>query len=403
MHYEFPVIRDINDVLPAIENSDEFIVVKKDGYTVINYTMLGNDTFPGIGLWCPGCKRQAEHIDMCGSQRCPELESDQYAAIRRECRGLIFCSETGRILSRRYHKFFNMGEREETLKVDLTQPHIVLEKLDGSMVSPVRLHNGAIRWMTKMGITEVALDCEVFVAKNPKYQEAAARAIAAGWTPIFEYVSPKHRIIIPYEENLIVTAMRYTDSGRYLNIAALNQWAREWTIPCVRQSTMPVGDEEDNEGIVIRFLDGHMVKVKTDWYVLRHKSKDAITREKHVISFCINEQVDDVLPFLIEGDRERLIDFNKRFQANIKQVVRDQTTNFKWIRANFDDRKQYAIRFAKDQPHWMRSLMFAAFDGKDIREMLTVFIKSSCGTQTKIEANRHLWGNLKWDYSNNES
>ena len=37
MKYRFPHITHINDVLPAIEGRDEFIVAEREHYTVINY------------------------------------------------------------------------------------------------------------------------------------------------------------------------------------------------------------------------------------------------------------------------------------------------------------------------------------------------------------------------------
>jgi hypothetical protein len=53
--------------------------------------------------------------------------------IAAECRGIVFSPE-GKILSRRYHKFFNLEEKGYLSKIDFSQPHIILEKLDGSMV-----------------------------------------------------------------------------------------------------------------------------------------------------------------------------------------------------------------------------------------------------------------------------
>jgi hypothetical protein len=43
--------------------------------------------------------------------------ADMVSAIgdRRECRGIIFHAETGALLARRYHKFFNVNELDETL------------------------------------------------------------------------------------------------------------------------------------------------------------------------------------------------------------------------------------------------------------------------------------------------
>lgn len=57
-------------------------------------------------------------------------------AIRRELRGLIFSAKDGTVISRRFHKFFNVGELPETQpeKIDMKVPFVVLEKLDGSMI-----------------------------------------------------------------------------------------------------------------------------------------------------------------------------------------------------------------------------------------------------------------------------
>lgn len=55
-----------------------------------------------------------------------------------ECRGIIFCEKTGQVLARRFHKFFNVNEQDETQAelIDLARPHFILEKADG-FVSPV--------------------------------------------------------------------------------------------------------------------------------------------------------------------------------------------------------------------------------------------------------------------------
>ena len=46
MNYDFPKIMHINDVLPAIKDSPEFIVVEKEGYQVVNYVVMTPETFP---------------------------------------------------------------------------------------------------------------------------------------------------------------------------------------------------------------------------------------------------------------------------------------------------------------------------------------------------------------------
>jgi tRNA splicing ligase len=118
-NHTFPTIRNITDVLPFIEGVDEFKVIRKDWYTVINYVVALEDTFPSIEVAGGSAKMRKER----------QLE----AAMRRECRGLVFDNVTGELLSRPYHKFFNVNEKPETHvnKVNLATPHVILEKLDG--------------------------------------------------------------------------------------------------------------------------------------------------------------------------------------------------------------------------------------------------------------------------------
>jgi RNA ligase len=191
MNYEFPYINNISDVLPAIEGRDEFVVAAKEGYTVINYNVMMADTFPDVVLADP------DRPDLAAIAR--------NAMIRRECRGIIFDSETGEILRRPFHKFFNVNEREETQDhaVDLSRPHAILEKLDGSMIAPF-IVNGQMIWGTKMGATDVAKPVEEYVKNNPNYRQFAEYVIERGYTPIFEWCSRKQRIVLDYKEDLYV-------------------------------------------------------------------------------------------------------------------------------------------------------------------------------------------------------
>lgn len=195
MHYKFPVINTIDDVLPHIKGRDEFIVAEREFGTVVNYMVSMPDTF-----------------DMAGPD-------DLGGAIRRECRGLKFYPN-GEIAARVFHKWFNVGEKEETLPhhIDMTKPHTIEEKLDGSMLHPMMV-NDEIRWMTKMGITEVSAQAEEYAIKNPKYQNFAYWCIKEGLTPLFEWCSLKQRIVISYpEDKLVLLAVRNNITGEYLNV-----------------------------------------------------------------------------------------------------------------------------------------------------------------------------------------
>lgn len=379
MKYEFPKINHLNDVLPAIKDVPEFIVVEKDDYIVVNYVVMNEDTFPATGdKFCPGCSRFNSEIiaEGCGSQRCPD--SVDVASIRRECRGLIF-DKNGSLINRRFHKFFNVNEREETRQeaIDWNQPHHILEKLDGSMVSPCLLPSGVIRWMTKMGITDTSMEAEVFVALNKKYQDFAIRAIGDGFTPIFEWCSNKNRIVLEFPfDQLILTAARDNVSGHYTKYDHLCKIAYRYDIPVVNAYSYDskniidiVRHQEDTEGVVIRFHDGHMVKVKSDWYVRIHKVKALLGQERDVVSMILNNQLDDILPVLPKEDIEKIEQFKIKLMKQLK-IVSNILSSFVYQYRSNSDRKSFAIEVApKMKPMW-RGMIFQFWD-KECNESLT--------------------------------
>jgi RNA ligase len=194
-HYTFPEIRAIDDVLPHIVGRPEFIIAERPYGKIINYVVAMADTF-----------------DMTGPD-------DLGGALRRECRGLKFYPD-GSIAARPFFKFFNVGERVETQPhlLDFGSDHTVMEKCDGSMVHAMKVNDG-IRWMTKMGITEVSSLVEAYVSVNPRYEKFASACIDRGLTAIFEYVGPYNKVVLDYKvESMVLLAVRETISGKFLEI-----------------------------------------------------------------------------------------------------------------------------------------------------------------------------------------
>jgi RNA ligase len=391
MNYDFPIINHINDVIPHIDDRSEFKVMVKDWYTVINYMVAFEDTFSLI--------RHRTHYNMW---------------VRRECRGLIFDTETGNLISRPYHKFFNVGEREETdiNKVNLYEPHVVLEKLDGSMIRPIPTKEG-FRLATKAGITDVAMNAEVFVADKPEYAKFIHSSIACGLTPIFEWCSRKNRIVIDYpEDKLILTAVRDNLTGTYLPHPIIVETGKNYNIPVVKAVdglsvqninlfVNQVREWDDGEGIVLRFNSGHMVKVKADEYVLRHKSKEQINQEKNVIQTILSDSVDDLVPLLTPDDATRLKEFQKAFWASVDDLAYEMAQIYLGGNSVYPDKKDFAVEFVQKRILPIHApIMYAMKGGKGSRATIIDMISKSLSTQNKIDQNRWLWGGLNWNYSN---
>ena len=201
MKYEFPIIKRIEDILPAIKDKKEFIVAERESYTVINYTVAFSETFD----------LDDDKVDNYGT----EIPA---AWIRRECRGIIF-DKNGDLISRPYAKFFNVNEKPETKinNLNVSLPHIVLDKLDGSFIRPFRTSDGVFRVGTKMGETEVAEYAKPFFDKQ-NYKEFADWCIDKNLTPIFEFMSRKQRIVVDYgdTDRLVLLAIRENYSGNYI-------------------------------------------------------------------------------------------------------------------------------------------------------------------------------------------
>jgi RNA ligase len=376
MMYDFPVIFTINDVLPAIKDRKEFIVAEKKGYTVINYVVAMADTF-----------------DMSSAK-------DDHGAIRRECRGLIF-DRMGNLISRPFHKFFNVNERPETQSnlIDLSKAKSIYDKVDGSMVRPFMV-DGVMRWGTKMGVTEIGEMCERFVAeKMPEVNLFAHECLLAGYTPIFEYVGPYNRVVLEYPENIILLAVRSTLSGNYWTAEAIvNELGfSPTTIQCVKRfdfdKSKGIGEllnfikpHEGIEGVVIDF-GGHKVKSKAEPYLIIHKAKDVIRHDRNIANLILSEQIDDILPLLDTSDRNRVIDYQVELDnMTTNAVARIEALVEEAKREYGADRKRIALEFVPKMARKEDSaLIFRALSGLEVRQMVLDRVLQASNNNTKYD------------------
>lgn len=378
MIYEFPMIQHLDDVLDAIKDSPEFIVVQKDGYQVVNYVVMSEETFPAVNV--------------AGGSAEMRKERALRARLRRECRGLIFDME-GKIINRRYHKFFNVNERDETAahRLNWSAPHVILEKLDGSMVSPCVV-DGNVRWMTKMGITDTSMEAEVFVAQHPDYVELAERYLSHGMTPIFEWCSNKNRIVIDYpEDRLVLTGMRDNLRGTYLLHDALEALGERYGIPVVQAwdsrithdvLAKIVRQSENIEGVVVRFDDGHMVKIKSDWYVRIHKVKSLLENEREVVGLALRNELDDLYPVLAPEDVVKVKSFVTALDVVLEDIANDIAKAIAYCKDVYKSKKEFALVKAADYTPLTRSMIFRHFDAPPepfvvYQELVDLILKNS--------------------------
>lgn len=283
---DFPHITHISQVLEAIKDSPNLFSVQHDskrGLIFVKYkSIISTDqAFPE--LLVPSSASSTTVTAASTTAATTESENLR-RKIRRECRGLVFHQATGQLLVRRFHKFFNLNERRECdiERIDFrNRPFMCLEKMDGSLMSPVRLlpsssaappqFNRAssmsskssssssssvkttIELCTMLGFSQQAQMANDYIkylkAKYHKsssstlkggapfqYEEFCHYCIDNGMTPSFEFISAENRIVIKYDKTeLILLCVRHNETGQYVSYDQLAQWAEQYQIPLVKK------------------------------------------------------------------------------------------------------------------------------------------------------------------------
>jgi RNA ligase len=190
----------------------------------------------------------------------------------------------------------------------------------------------------------------------------------------------------------------------------MKSYATAWNIPVVKSVdglavqnidlfVKQVREWDDGEGIVLRFDTGHMVKVKADDYVLRHKSKDAINQEKNVIQTILEDAVDDLVPLLTPEDAERVKSFQNAFWVSVDDLASEMADLYNAGNLMYPEKKDFAVEFVQKKILPIHApIMYGMKSGKGAKNVIVDMISKSLSTQTKIDQNRWLWGWLNWNH-----
>lgn len=381
MFHPFPTIENINDVLPHIQDREEFLVIDKGDFTVIQYAYVDKETFPG------------------------DFNLDLPSAIKRECRGLVFCNKTGTLLRRPYHKFFNIGEREETQPNELSLSYCtILDKVDGTMIAPFILNDEVI-WATKLVAMDFHEQIKEFVKSNPYYEHFVRTGFMQGYTCIFEWVAPDNRIVVEYTEpNLILTAVRNMRYGDYVDYGVMADIYSE-SIPVVGSLDFDgtiesliekIDSAEGLEGVVVRYDGaGQMVKLKSSWYIGLHKAKDFLSDEKSLVKLFIEGNMDDLKPHLLSEDLKRVEEFEVNLANRIKNIsieIESAVKIFKHV-----SRKDFSLNHSNKFDPLTAAAIFKFYgqdvDNDEVIPYVTKTISKYYNTNTSYKKIKEHWLN----------
>jgi RNA ligase len=337
----------------------------------------------------------------------------------RECRGITFDAESGKVIARKFHKFFNLGERDETQphRIDWSRPHLRLVKADGSLMTPM-LRGGRIRWASKMGVTRVSQPVETFVEGRDNYLRLAHDAHHRGVTPLFEWCSSEaQRIILDYPESaLVLLAVRDNPTGRYWPQDEVEDFAGDHGVPCIARIGGAVADHAAYlkelsgstgiEGEVVVFDTGERYKVKTAEYVRMHKALAGLAQEKDVLALVLADGVDDVKPLVPPELAGKLDVFAEAVNRGIDHSASALAALFRDGHvASAGDRKRFATEFAqqhKQEAPFLFALWSKAGASDDelrlsARDLVAQQVSKNLGSSTRVDQVRRLFGDsVRW-------
>ena len=313
----YPIINHINDLLPFIEANKQFRVAEQpNGTSVVCYMVKDEDTFRG-----------------------------EHAFWYQECRGITFGTD-GTVVSRTLHKFPNVGENAESQPevIDWARVVRIMDKRDGSMITPVMLEDGSIVCKTKKTFTSnEAIEATKLLNADPAKVRWTRDKLLSGFTPTFEWTSPRFPIVLLYEtDELTLLQVRDNITGEYdldLDFCPalvpfpiveniIDQFSSGGLVMWMYLEQMAL-TREGIEGVIVQLDDGQMYKVKTKWYCDLHHSV-TFTRYRDVARTVLEDKSDDLkAAFALTGrdiqpiiEIERIIfDKIKGYEVEVQAVV----------------------------------------------------------------------------------
>lgn len=228
-----------------------------------------------------------ERVRLFSHNNYPELsgynytETCQFSKLWNEnniiCRGIIFNKD--RCIARPFSKFFNIEEVEEDLSNKVIR--YIQNKEDGSLIISY-FHDGRVRFSTRGSFHSEQAQIAERIWKE-KYDQKLPDIIFSYWTFLFELVGPSNiNVSRKYKvDDLILLSITSIQTGEEESeefIAEMSnklgcQRPEEFLADSVDELYNIIKENKDPnfEGVVVTFLDGTKVKIKSNLYVQLHK------------------------------------------------------------------------------------------------------------------------------------
>lgn len=308
-----------------------------------------------------------------------------------ELRGISFVFNEDGSLYNRYlmlNKFWNINEIEENKLENLRKLKIknITTKYDGSLIRFIKLPNNKVIAKTIAGFSNLQTSSSNEIYNNNLYlKNIVDKSINDNVALLFEYVSSNNKIVIDYNINkLILIKARNNITGEYYNLKDIIQKydiketnylniTKEKNVDNIDNLIEIVKFLENEEGVVIQFEDDRLVKLKSDWYNIRHRLLDNDEQENDVISLILNDVNKDYLKYINNSEKiKKISEIETIINKYIKFVIDQVDESYIIFKNKFNgDKDLFAKEYKKHQHFHFFMLKIKGFN---IEEELKKYI-----------------------------
>lgn len=343
------------------ENGGTIEVLKEEPYNLI---VREDETETGKKVWT---------IDY------DQINSPRFDDIVDNCRGIVVCQETKKVVCRTFRRFYNVGEDIRTEKLFNWGSSNCYSKEDGSLI---KVYHFDKKWRigtrgtafadntlfsfigeeTKITYRELFL--RTLGLTEEKFQEECNNRFMKGETVLFELCTLENRVVTTYPEDRVYLLGGFGDTGiefdqsawafhgvHYPEIHKMNSFD-EVTKTALELKGM-------KEGFVLHDCENRRLKVKSPVYVIAHHTKGTVMTPRRAVDLVLINEQHEFIAYFPEYE-----EFIMRYKKLLDDIQEGCISAFEQY-GNIENQKEFAQHVNKFN---YSGILFSMRNGKTYDE-----------------------------------
>lgn len=202
---------------------------------------------------------------------------NEWNPVTRQCRGLIYNTETLEVVARPFKKFFNYDQPGAD-EITALEDAYVTDKMDGSLGIIYCTPAGDLAVATRGSFHSEQAEWATAWLREHEYVPNCYLNTQYAYTDLVEIIYPENRIVVDYgrRAELVYLGTIEIGTGEFHRFAEINlTYAHD--LGYSLKEALQVSPRENAEGVVVMTPDGRAVKIKQEDYLVKHRARFSLT------------------------------------------------------------------------------------------------------------------------------